>query len=614
MKPKEVARLLELIKYFTFTNRIGLSEPGSRIILTSKADVGKTEEIEDKQIKLPNRIVNIESLVIDYGAEYSSSLKSKEIKIHFGKKAIEGSIIGSGPDHHFDTIINGYGLMTPSIIQEHIKDGNSFRRYIFPSELEYNYKIYNDWLQTTLKDIGQRYSRQRSMTILVEQSSTPGFESFLNESLTDWRSRFTTDTINAKSGNFNWFSLYDSKIYEYELSFEDRISILNYMVYSLDWDYIFEGYGGGINGVDEYELFASLITSTSKDDGKKFYDYMFTIDSLTGKTNLLVYKEKLSDDKLYDALLKTLMKFFYSEKSIAELISGFRDYLLYPIGLYEKLGSSYATFNLKTDEYVDPGSYILGVKYKISTEENIDTGKLIIRVNSAYRYKENTRLYRLEFEDFNSIGANEVWNFDEVLYVTSFLSNQKLEGLNIPYGSVMPIPAFALPWLVERNNETEDIIDLIEEAATYTGIIFPVFQISEGVSVIYNIIGIGFTLVNNALDAGLRNQILQYDDFQSNALGQPYTKGINALETYYLFSTIFGGISLRNAIKNAENKIKVLLEFETLLGIKGTLDDINSFMELRHPGENVDSLNIIRNQMNQLQIDYNSYQFLRKNN
>ena len=94
--------------------------------------------------------------------------------------------------------------------------------------------------------------------------------------------------------------------------------------------------------------------------------------------------------------------------------------------------------------------------------------------------------------------------------------------------------------------------------------------------------------------------------------GQPYIKGRNALETYYLFSTIFGGISLRNAIKNAENKIKVLLEFETLFSIKGTLDDINSFMELRHSEENINSLNIIRNQMNQLEIDLKNYQFLKK--
>ncbi|MNQ73492.1 hypothetical protein D3C85_882230 [compost metagenome] len=279
--------------------------------------------------------------------------------------------------------------------------------------------------------------------------------------------------------------------------------------------------------------------------------------------------------------------------------------------MYEKYGGGNITFNLDTEEDATPGPYILGVKYDISTVVDVETGNLKIKVNSAYRYKENASLHRLEFEGFNNnIGKNEEWQFDEIIYATSFLSNKKLEGLDIPYASVIPIPAFALPWLVEKNNETEDIIDLIEEGATYVGVIFPIFEIFEGVNIIYNLIGIGFTLTSNILDAGLADQIQRFDDFQSNALGHPYTKGRDFLDTYYLFSAIYGGISLGKAIEKADNKIKVLIEFENLLGIKGVIGDIKSYMALHE--ENPDAFIIIENEMNQLEIDCKSYRFLKK--
>ncbi|WP_162174273.1 hypothetical protein [Flavobacterium daejeonense] len=44
---------------------------------------------------------------------------------------------------------------------------------------------------------------------------------------------------------------------------------------------------------------------------------------------------------------------------------------------------------------------------------------------------------------------------------------------------------------------------------------------------------------------------------------------------------------------------------------KGTLDDFKDFMDLHYPSENLESFNIIKNEMNQLQIDYESYKFLK---
>src|SRR5699024_5843011 len=86
--------------------------------------------------------------------------------------------------------------------------------------------------------------------------------------------------------------------------------------------------------------------------------------------------------------------------------------------------------------------------------------------------------------------------------------------------------------------------------------------------------------------------------------------GRDFLDTYYLFSAIYGGISLGKAIEKADNKIKVLIEFENLLGIKVFIGEVKYYMPLHE--ENPDALSIIENEMNQLESDLKNYQFLKK--
>lgn len=604
MNAKEIARRLEFIKYFTLKK--------SPIYFNTTANVGKDEEIENKYIQFSNNIsFNIESIIVDYGEEYSSSLKSKEIKIYFGKYPA----VGPGPNYKYQIINNPDGLMTPAIINDCTKDGNFFKRYIFPSDQDstynFDYKTFDEWHQTTLKDVDENYSRSLSMNILVGESSTTNFEDFLNEPLSHWESRFNTAVDTAISGNFDWFNLYAPKIYEYALLFEDRKSILNKLVNSTNWYLTFDLLS------DKYELFISLINNINQNDGAALYNYMFEIDLPTGKTNLHGYKDKLPA-KLYDELIKVLMKFFYFTYStkgngIKELRDGFRDYLLYPIGFLEKPAweMGHATyFNLKEKKEEGTGLFRLGVKYDIEI-----TNDFTIHIKSAIRYKYNFIPYfnRIEYEQCKFIGdGNTILNYNDVIYVSPFINNQEFNGLDIPYGSVIPIPAFALPWLVNQNENTKNIIDLIEKTAAIAGVVFPIFEIFQGVGLLYNTIGIGFTLVGNTLDSGLKDKITQYDKSKSTP-DHPYTKGSDFLETYYLFSAIYGGLSLSRAISTAENKVKVLLEFETLLDIEGAIGDINSFMVEHYP-DDLDSLTTIKNEMDQLQIDCKKYQFLKNIN
>jgi len=519
-------------------------------------------------------------------------LKGRKLQIPFNKKPDENS-----PD--FKLICNLNGLMTPAIANNYIKDGHNFKRYIFPSYN--NYRTYSEWYSDTAMDIDKRDTRSYSMNIIVKEADPDQFEQFLNESYSQWKSRFTAAKNIAMQGDFYWLSLYDPRIYEYELSFDNRKAILNYMVYSLNWRLIIGGIDG-INGVDEYELFESLIKNISVEDLERLYNYMFEVSG--EKTNLQIYEDKLPK-KLYDILLLILIKYFYSKKTLIELKNGFRKELLYPIGLYEENGPCF-TFDLDENHNAPTGDYIIGAKYNISEDNNK------IKINSALRYRLSANGSRIEYQKFRFIGIGEELDYKKTVYITSFISNQKLKGIEIPYGSAIPIPAFALKWIIDENEDEENIIDLIQKTVAITGMVLPIYQLTEGVNIFYNIIGIGFTIFGNALEAGVKDQIEKYDKSKSTS-EHPYTLGQDFLDTYYLLSAIYGGINLRKSIekgKTPKEKIKILFEFETLLGMKGTLGDINSYMEEHN--ENLDLLIHINTDMIQLQIDYDRYKISKK--
>lgn len=585
MNAKQIARQLELIKYFTLRK--------SAIYFNINADIDQDKEIENEYVQLSgNYSFKFESIIVDYAKNYGSSLKQKTLQLYFYKKPNPNS-------SNFELIDDPNGLMTPAIINDYIKDERNYKRYIFPSH--YNHQTYSEWYSDTSMDIDKRATRSYSMNIIVDEFSVPAFNSFLNESLQDWTSRFSDAVQAGILGNFDFLYLYDPRIFQHApFIFDDRKKILKKLVNSVYW------YLPNILFTNEYELFDSLINNMNVNDSKAFYNYMFEIDQSTGKNNLEFYRSKLPKE-IFDILLLNLVKHFYSTKTLIELKNGFRQRLLYPIGLYEVHGGNWRTFNLDENKDAPTGPYIIGAKYNIT-----DLNNNKIKINSALRYRENARLHRLEFEKFKIIGEGDELNYNDTVYITSFISNQKLKGIEIPYGSAIPIPAFALKWIINENNGGENIIDLIQKTLAITGLVLPIYQLTEGVNILYNAIGIGFTMFANALDAGVKDQIEKYDKDKSTP-EHPSTMGQDFLYTYYLLSAIYGGVNLKKSIekgKTLKEKIKILFEFETLLGMKGTLGDINSYMEEHN--ENLDLLNNINNDMSQLQIDCNNYKYLKK--
>lgn len=603
MNAKKIARQLELIKYFTLRK--------SAIYFNINADIDQDKEIENEYIQLSgNFSFKFESIIVDYAKSYSSDLKQKTLQLYFYKKPNPNS-------SNFELIDDPNGLMTPAIINDYVKDGHNYKRYIFPSH--YNHQTYSEWYSDTSMDIDKRATRSYSMNIIVDEFSAPAFNSFLNESHPQWKIRFNAAKDQAILGNFYWLSLYDPRIYQSELSFEDRKKILNYMVYSLYWPIIIDGIEG-TNKVDEYELFTFLLTNINKEDAINLYHYMFTIDSSLGKSILQIYKDKLPN-KLYDILLKTLIGSFYWTKNLTDLQNGFKEDKLYPIGFLEKgtweMGH-YTYFDLDEEKEKGTGPFRLGTKYNIEVTDN-----LLIKIKSAVQYRYNYINYfnRIEYKKYENVIKDDltVLNYDDVVYVSPFLTNQEFNGLNIPYGSVMPIPAFALKWLIDQNEDTQNIINLIERGATFAGVIFPILKIYQAaffIEIFYESIGLGFTLASNTLGAGLEDQIKKFDESKSTA-DKPYKKGKEFLSYYYLLSSIYGLKGIKDAISEAQtikDKIKVLSQFETILSAKGVRDDFKNFMSIQYPNENIEAFNIISNDIDLIEKEFNRYKYLKNQN
>ncbi|KAF2342839.1 hypothetical protein [Flavobacterium tistrianum] len=601
MNAKKIARQLELIKYFTLRK--------SAIYFNINADIDQDKEIENEYVQLSgNYSFKFESIIVDYAKSYSSNLKQKTLQLYFYKKPNSNS-------SNFELIDDPNGLMTPAIINDYIKDGQNYKRYVFPSH--YNHQKYSEWYSDASMDVDKRDTRSYSMNIIVDEFSVPAFNSFLNESSSQWKVRFNTAKDQAILGNFYWLSLYDPRIYQYELSFEDRKKILDYMVYSLYWPIIIDGIEG-TNKVDEYELFAFLVTNISKEDGVNLYHYMFTRESSSGKTNLQIYKEKLPS-KLYDILLKALISSFYWTKDLSELKNSFEENLLFPIGLYEKgtWEMRYFTYyDLNENKEKGTGPFRLGSKYSIEITEEFS-----INVKSAVQYRHDPYWNRIEYKRHaNSVGTNgAILNYDDVIYVSPAIINQEFNGLNLPYGDIMPIPAFALKWLIDQNEDTQNIINLLERGATMAGVIFPILKLYQAVflsEIIYESLGLGFTIINNTLGAGLQDQIKKYDESKSTS-DHPYRLGQELLSYYNLLSSIYGANGIKNAISEAKtikNKIKVLTEFENILSLKGVRDDFRSFMSVQFPNDNIDAFNIMSEHIDQIEKEFNRYKYLKNQN
>lgn len=584
MNAKQIARRLEFIKYFTLQKK--------PITLAINADVDQHTEIENEYVQLSgNFSFTFESIITDYAYSYDSSLKGRKLQISFYKKPDKNS-----PD--FKLIDDLNGLMTPAIANNYIKDGQNFKRYIFPSYN--NYQTYSEWYSDTSMEIDKRDTRSYSMNIIVKETDPNQFEQFLNESLSDWTSRFSTAVDIAFSGNFNFLYLYDPRIFKYALTvFEDRKKILTKLLNSTNW------YLPNIFLTDEFELFVSLINNINNNDAASLYNYMFEIDSATGKTNLQQYENTLPS-ALYDELIKALMRSFYSAKTASELFSHINRERLFPIGLEITTREPKQYIDLdnpdtKADVLTDMK---LGVEYNIET--NYKNSK--INIVSALEYKILFGTNTIEFRKCEYIGKGNIsFAFDDIVYITPYFMNKKFEGVNIPYGCIIPVPAFSLEWLNSKNNDTEKIVDQIGKLAVAAAVIFPIFSIFEESYILYNIIGLGFTVIGNALGAGVQDQIKRYDEAKSTP-GHPYTKGQDFLNVYYLISSIYVGTGIKNAISGADNKIKALFEVENLLGSYSVISDFRSFMT---PNDNLDSFNLISQNMDHLQKEYNRFKYLK---
>jgi len=368
---------------------------------------------------------------------------------------------------------------------------------------------------------------------------------------------------------------------------------------------------GDRDNVDVSELFISLITNTNLTDGTMLYNYMFTLNPLTKRIYLKDCEDKLSN-KLYDSLIIALLKSFYSTKTIKGLFDGFTMTRLYPIGFYEQtLQEDVPYFDLDTQKFLQTGKHPIaqGIKYNVLEIKNL---KIIIDDLVQYRSK----ITRVELEKCKFPYTKEL-NFNDVIYITPYLNSEIFKEIKIPYGCIIPIPAFALEWYVDNNEDTGTILEIIGTLTTLGALVFPVSRIAqgifEGISYLYSAIGLGFTIINNTLGSGIQDQIKRYDKSKSTP-DHPYMLGSYFLSIYYLLSSLYGTFSLKSSLDEAGGDIKVLFEAENLIGAYGAISDFRSFMTEFYPGESLETFNSISKQMEQIKNEYNKYKYLQSIN
>lgn len=593
---KEIARLFEWIKYVTLIK--------SGINFTTNANVDKSEHIKsDKNISLPGYInFTVESIIIDYGADVSKTLKTKEQSIKFLKKPID-------VNNQLKPYDDPDGLITPTICDDYIKNGVLFKRYVFFSDqsdtYSFQYENYNQWYNNNVMDSASK-NFTNSMTILIDHSNTTSFAQYLNESLQYWRIRFNNAVDLAKSGNFYWFSLYDHRIYNYELSKQDRKIILDKLVLEDYWGILDN------DNVDEYELFKLLIIDIVNEHALEIYNHMFTIDTVSQKTYLKLYQEKLNQES-YNFLMIQILKWFYSTISIQDTKTNFSLSRLYPIGFYSD------SFNINNFYFTNnhnlsiPASGIL----KLGVEYVIDESYLpqSVKVVSSLKYNYNNNRAAIEIDEFQYIGKNQVLNANSIVYITPYLAFKKFEGISIPYGSIIPIPAFVLKWFDNVNTDFTTAMDIIKKVAIVGGFIFPFFKVVEGIEVAAGILSMGTAVFDNFLDAGLENQINDYDNSHSTQ-GNPCTSGRDFLAIYTLITTLYGIFNLGKALKSVDSlkeKAKIFVEFENVLEVWNIANGTSSlvvYMHTNHPDNQ--KFNEIKQQMFDLNTELNKYNFLKK--
>lgn len=469
-------------------------------------------------------------------------------------------------------------VMKPSEIFT-IGSGSSFKKlYIFHSDefrLEYMERktaLINNILSTQLSN-DTFWSHPYSVLIQTPQDYGH-FESFMSmpygssEATGTWKYYFNNAVVEAvEDHNFNNFLKYDPRIWAEELSLDDRVKILKYLVADPNWG------GNSFEGLNGPQFFSQLVITVKEDQKVLLYENFFNDSSIlfrNSMSKLQGYEEEKLEVILF--LLKSFWQKISEDDNYINQIENLTEDKIMPVFYWRE---SYST------AYRQQGPIIYSDYYS--------SGVTIYKIDIRYQGYKNA-LYRL-----SNGTIVENFSFSYETMVGGFCCSPVLADVGLMRGRIYPLPAFAIVEMHKIFSEKIAFSQLVSDIVNVVSVMLPFFKLVQGIKVLGNLTTIGLAMMGIVLDNSNLSETLK---------GDPV--GERFLYSYIFISTFYSG---KGIYKSAQvNKLFMFSDYETLMNLWGLFQNTQLYIYLNTQEEDYNLKNefkVMKNNMIEYEKTYN---------
>ncbi|MDF0720105.1 hypothetical protein P0M11_08845 [Kaistella sp. PBT33-4] len=370
-------------------------------------------------------------------------------------------------------------------------------------------------------------------------SSIADFEGFMNMTQNIWQQHFD-DAVSAASNtnnldrNFEYILKYHPDILKKNLSYQDRVNLLEVLAYHELWDFLDE--------VDEQEFALLLLETVPPNEEYALYQHMFELNQ---QHNTILFKalEEKFDETGNLRFVLHLMKIKYNSvltsggtQALENYITTIPAHYTVPIRTIKK--------NLINLYGPDPEIILLNDKIHINKIDYYGGNPGI-----PIQFNPNEDPFSHLYNDFQ---------YEEMLNV---LIRYEQKDLGLPEGKILPIPAFALKGFSEGISEDVTWKDIIQKFVETLSIILPFYKLTyiihEGVFLWSEVAGTSVSL-GNAITSTYISSFLEQEIKNSDSVN-----GKRFLQAYNYVKFLYANKDLPKAIK--DGNVLALLDGENLM-------------------------------------------------
>lgn len=412
-------------------------------------------------------------------------------------------------------------------------------------------------------------------SVLIEIIQENGhFESFMSmpygsdESTGTWKYYFNNAVVEAvEDHNFNNFLKYDPRIWAEELSLDDRVKILKYLVADPNWG------GNSFEGLNGPQFFSQLVITVKEDQKVLLYENFFNDSSIlfrNSMSKLQGYEEEKLEVILF--LLKSFWQKISEDDNYINQIENLTEDKIMPVFYWRE---SYST------AYRQQGPIIYSDYYS--------SGVTIYKIDIRYQGYKNA-LYRL-----SNGTIVENFSFSYETMVGGFCCSPVLADVGLMRGRIYPLPAFAIVEMHKIFSEKIAFSQLVSDIVNVVSVMLPFFKLVQGIKVLGNLTTIGLSMMGIVLDNSNLSETLK---------GDPV--GERFLYSYIFISTFYSG---KGIYKSAQvNKLFMFSDYETLMNLWGLFQNTQLYIYLNTQEEDYNLKNefkVMKNNMIEYEKTYN---------